>query len=164
MSTGLDRFQRVLQYFWDPEPKNTEPMNSIWCLGKEYPILPLIATAHSSSAPATPPGTSTPPRDESSCDLSQSVMVSSNYGAEDTWPRGFLEDFDSRIWMTYRTDFTPIPRSGQPSNLSFTTRLRTQLSADQSGFASDVGWGCMIRTGQCLLGNALLMNRLGRSS
>lgn len=163
MSTGLDRFQRVLQYFWDPEPRNTEPMNSIWLLGEEYPSVP-PTSVHPSSAPATPPGSATPTGDHYPSDLSQSILVSSNNGPlEDNWPVPFLEDFDSRIWMTYRTDFPPIPRSLRSLNLSFTTRLRTQLSADQTKFASDVGWGCMIRTGQCILSNALQMLRFGRS-
>ncbi|KAF8461079.1 putative cysteine protease atg4 [Kalaharituber pfeilii] len=161
MTTGLDRFQRVLQYFWDPEPKNTDTMNSIWCLGQEYPSIP-TPSVHSTSAPATPPGNSTPTGEDHSSELSQSVLITNNHGTEDNWPIAFLDDFDSRIWMTYRTEFPPIPRSAQPSNLSFTTRLRTQLSTDQSGFSSDVGWGCMIRTGQCLLANALQMLRLGR--
>ncbi|RPB29490.1 hypothetical protein L211DRAFT_832191 [Terfezia boudieri ATCC MYA-4762] len=162
MSTSLDRFQRVLQYFWDPEPKNTEPMNSIWLLGQEYPNVPVPST-HPSSAPATPPDNSTP-AGEPPNELSQSVLVSSyNIPSEDNWPIAFLEDFGSRIWMSYRTDFPAIPRSAQQTTLSFSTRLRTQLSADQSGFTSDVGWGCMIRTGQCLLANSLQLLTLGRS-
>ncbi len=40
-------------------------------------------------------------------------------------------------------------------------RLKTSFG-DQSGFSSDTGWGCMIRSGQSLLANALIINRLGR--
>ncbi|KAJ2989178.1 hypothetical protein NUW58_g3602 [Xylaria curta] len=40
-------------------------------------------------------------------------------------------------------------------------RIKTQLS-DQTGFASDSGWGCMIRSGQSLLANAMAIQRLGR--
>ncbi len=33
----LEKCKRIVQYFWDPEPKNdTVPKASIWCLGQEY--------------------------------------------------------------------------------------------------------------------------------
>ena len=37
--TGVDleKCKRIVQYFWDPEPKNdTAPETSIWCLGQQY--------------------------------------------------------------------------------------------------------------------------------
>jgi cysteine protease ATG4 len=66
--------------------------------------------------------------------------------------------------MTYRSEFEPIPRSTNPqaaSALSLSMRLKSQLG-DQSPFSSDSGWGCMIRSGQSLLANAIAMVRLGR--
>lgn len=33
----LERCKRIVQYFWDPEPKNDiAPDAPIWCLGQEY--------------------------------------------------------------------------------------------------------------------------------
>ncbi|EGG17261.1 autophagy protein 4 [Cavenderia fasciculata] len=47
----------------------------------------------------------------------------------------FLEDFKSILWFSYRKDFPSI------ENTSITT---------------DIGWGCMLRTGQMILARALL--------
>lgn len=54
----------------------------------------------------------------------------------------FLHDFSSRIWMTYRKGFEPV---------------------GESRYVSDVGWGCMLRSGQMLVAQALLFHHLGRS-
>ncbi|XP_019055777.1 PREDICTED: cysteine protease ATG4-like isoform X2 [Nelumbo nucifera] len=53
----------------------------------------------------------------------------------------FTEDFSSRIWMTYRKGFDVI----------------------DSKFTSDVNWGCMLRSSQMLVAQALLVHCLGRS-
>ncbi|KKA29287.1 hypothetical protein TD95_002523 [Thielaviopsis punctulata] len=86
-------------------------------------------------------------------------------GSDGGWPIAFLDDFESRIWMTYRSDFELINKSDDPnakSNFSFTMRIKTQLM-DQEGFTSDSGWGCMIRTGQSLLANTMVITKMGRS-
>ncbi|XP_020582696.1 cysteine protease ATG4B-like isoform X2 [Phalaenopsis equestris] len=54
----------------------------------------------------------------------------------------FLEDFSSKIWITYRKGFDAI---------------------GDSKFTSDVNWGCMIRSSQMLVAQALLCHHLGRS-
>jgi cysteine protease ATG4 len=41
--TGVDleKCKRIVQYFWDPEPKNdTTPESPIWCLGQRYTPTP----------------------------------------------------------------------------------------------------------------------------
>jgi len=85
-------------------------------------------------------------------------------GDDAGWPAAFLDDFESRIWMTYRSSFPSIPRSQDPKAagaLTFAVRLRNQLGQAE-GFSSDTGWGCMIRSGQSLLANAMLISSLGR--
>ncbi|XP_031488150.1 cysteine protease ATG4B-like isoform X1 [Nymphaea colorata] len=54
----------------------------------------------------------------------------------------FLQDFSSRIRMTYRKGFEAI---------------------GDSKFTSDVNWGCMLRSSQMLVAQALLFHHLGRS-
>ena len=79
------------------------------------------------------------------------------------WPAEFLDDLESRVWLTYRSNFPPIPKSSDPSagsGISFATKLRNL--GNQGGFSSDTGWGCMIRSGQSLLANALMFMKLGR--
>ncbi|GAB4858977.1 Cysteine protease atg4 [Ancistrocladus abbreviatus] len=54
----------------------------------------------------------------------------------------FVEDFSSRILLTYRKGFDPI---------------------GDSKYTSDVNWGCMLRSSQMLFAQALVVHWLGRS-
>jgi len=52
-----------------------------------------------------------------------------------------MDDFHTRVWMTYRKGFECFPK--------------TQID-------SDCGWGCMIRAGQMIVANTLIELHLGR--
>lgn len=163
-NVDLTRYKRIVQYFWDPEPRNNDMSDSsIWCLGLEYPS--------DRSAKADVPHYTLQPDDSivlvTATTTNESGPTSQTQRGDEignAWPKEFLLDFESKIWMTYRSRFPPIPRSedlNATSSMSFTTRLRSQLG-DSEGFTADTGWGCMIRSGQSLLANTLIVRSLGR--
>ncbi|KAI0550889.1 cysteine protease atg4 [Xylaria curta] len=179
MDTTLDVGRRIVQMFWDPEPTNDIVRDQpVWCLGCRYKLNnsspspkrepaaatasdPEVSTRGAEPKPAQLPET---PPDSTSSSFDESLAYE-EAPRDGGWPPAFLDDFESRIWMTYRSEFDPIPRSQNPkalAALSFSMRIKTQLS-DQAGFASDSGWGCMIRSGQSLIANAMAIQRLGRA-
>ncbi|KAL8771743.1 MAG: hypothetical protein Q9209_002934 [Squamulea sp. 1 TL-2023] len=149
-------YKRIVQYFWDPEPRNDDPSDSpIWCLGRCYiaqspkdvsrPETDQRAEdkSHSTAAPARAPQIESSELkqvdEETKVPKSEGVSRSENQA----WPPEFLDDFESRIWMTYRSSFPNIRRSEDPNasaSMTFAVRLRSQL-VDQGGFTSDTGWG-----------------------
>lgn len=166
----LERVSRnIVRTFYDPPPTN-DSNEPIWLLGQRYdprPPPPKLTPSEPSSAEApTPPSE----RNEDESWIRTSVEETERKEApngEDpaqygNWPSAFLDDFESRIWMTYRSGFTPIQKSQDPkatSAMSFRVRMQNLASP---GFTSDTGFGCMIRSGQCILANALQILRLGR--
>jgi cysteine protease ATG4 len=178
--------RRIMQKIWDPEPVNDRAANQpVWCLGRSYTLdTKTYGSPHSPTNGAVGP----PPTDTVTSGASQSThrdasnsppatpadSVASSFdsslayedpGQDGGWPPAFLDDFESRIWMTYRNAFDLIPRSTDAkaaTQLSFAMRLRTSLGDQTGGFSSDTGWGCMIRSGQSLLANAISTTRLGR--
>lgn len=127
------------------------------------------ASTSTDSTSVNPPTERSCPDDDNSwirTSLEESERKEATNGADPAqyggWPHAFLDDFESRIWMTYRSGFEPIPRSQDPkATAAMSFRVRMQNLA-QSAFTSDAGFGCMIRSAQCILANALLELRLGR--
>lgn len=98
------------------------------------------------------------------------------------WPPSFYSDYTSRVWLTYRNTFPPIRdtalsclepvASRSTHNNSSSTDISQPLPSPskprwpwsgEKGWTSDAGWGCMLRTGQSLLANALIHLHLSRS-
>jgi cysteine protease ATG4 len=175
----IERVGRTfLRVIYDPLPTN-DGTSPIWCLGQQYdPKLPPCQSP-SSDATKTPPVAASPsptPQVERTAGtdddswIRTSIEVSERKEAangEDpaqygNWPQPFLDDLETRIWMTYRSGFSAIQKSqDRKSTSAMSFRVRMQNLA-QNGFTSDQGFGCMIRSGQCILANALLSLRLGR--
>lgn len=182
----IGRYKRIVQYFWDPEPKNDEgPGSRLWCLGSQYVtqdedfvLLDTAAAITNETATKTTTTTTTSQAstetqqtenqtspDEPSTDTQSSTSNPPPAGKKpDTlgWPKAFLDDFESKVWMTYRSNFPTIAKSEDQNasqTMSLGVRLRSHLI---EGFTSDTGWGCMIRSGQSLLANAILVSQLGR--
>ncbi|KAM0789478.1 hypothetical protein ACM66B_000298 [Microbotryomycetes sp. NB124-2] len=83
------------------------------------------------------------------------------------WPSLFFHDFYSRIALTYRTGFPPIPCSspgavGSNGMLNAISMTLNRSARTADGLTSDTGWGCMLRTGQSMLANAMVAVHLGR--
>ena len=123
---------------------------------------------HSSTPPfSTPPAAfDSPSSPTTSLRLSNQLTLPS---ATNGWPLLFYHDFYSRIALTYRSGFPPIPCSPQTGGVhavfnTLSMSMGRGGSRANEGLSSDTGWGCMLRTGQSLLANALVTVHLGRST
>lgn len=165
--SGFDRYKRLVQGFFDAEPKNDDVSgSSIWCLGREYSSGPVLHGSETSEPDLESYGESArPEKGKSLTTLTNGVHENQGGNqvgtteAEKAWPVDFVIDCESRAWFTYRSGFAPIPKS---TDASMTLSVRLRSLVDHQGFTSDTGWGCMIRSGQSLLANALTILRLGR--
>lgn len=173
------RYKRIVQYFWDPEPKNDDGSKSpIWCLGKIYESQPRPTEVPTLLPRGSNQDHTINCNGDGSYQAPKRTKLASTTGEHEEppyvhaygdegdrgWPKDFLDDFESRLWFTYRSSFPLIKKSLDPktsNSIGLAVRLRSQL-VDHGGFTSDTGWGCMIRSGQSLLANALLILRLGR--
>lgn len=176
--------RRLVQYVWYPDATN-EDDSPIWCLGQLYHSNPVpakpdstndTATAHSDSTHShVDSGISSTSVDAKLQEPTISPEVDESFekveaqaqdeSLDNGWPPAFLDDVESRLWLTYRSDFAEIAQSNDPqavSSMSFSRRL--MMMAKPGGFTSDAGWGCMIRSGQSLLANTLLMMELSRGA
>jgi len=171
--------KRAVEYFWDRPVRNDDTSAApIWCLSRRYESrLPTENGHHSSASSQASQSPSLVSRSEALGDVVGSrisedkVVVDSLDSSqisevtdEGGWPSAFLDDFEARIWMTYRSDFPVIPKSQDPkaaAAMTWQVRLRSQFGSSE-GFTSDTGWGCMIRSGQSLLANTLAALYLGR--
>lgn len=159
---NIQKYKHIVQYFWDPEPRNDqEPDAPIWCLGREYSRnFPLYTTKKGLAGPQQSMRCADNELRETDTSTAPPVHGLSAHG----WPEAFLDDFESKIWVTYRSNFVTILKSEEPdatSTMTLGVRLRNQFM-DSQGFTSDTGWGCMIRSGQSLLANTLSILLLGR--
>ncbi|KHO01118.1 cysteine protease atg4 [Metarhizium album ARSEF 1941] len=191
-NVDLGKYRRIVQLFWDPEPVNDQQLDQpVWCLGRVYSLsrkdkqdVPTNArhedhSAHSLTKrcdisskskeeipvdPLVAMDTVELPLHSNSGSFSSSLAYEEPSPGGTGWPAAFLDDFAARFWMTYRSNFELIPKSTDPkaaSALSLSVRIKSQI-VDQNGFTSDSGWGCMIRSGQSLLANAMAFLDLGR--
>ena len=158
-----------MQALWDPEPKHDDaPGLCLWCLGKKYPPYSLLNRVDDSTRMEQKilnNSNSAISHQHNTIDNSLTTTLvgtehKSAEGEDRGWPSDFLNDCESRAWFTYRSDFPAIKKS---SEASMTLSVRLRCLGDPGGFTSDTGWGCMIRSGQTVLANALAILRLGRS-
>ncbi|KAF2760680.1 hypothetical protein EJ05DRAFT_239416 [Pseudovirgaria hyperparasitica] len=163
--------KRIVQRLWNPAPKYDD-QSPIWCLGQIYRTdefkselpEPVQASTPGSTVSYTSQTSSFVAVDNESYEDERANPLKDNTQNDDDggWPTAFLDDFEAKIWLTYRSNFQPIPKSQDPKALASMSLAVRIKNLNQDGFTSDTGWGCMIRSGQSILANALLILNLGR--
>lgn len=132
-----------------------------------------LTTSSSTSLPSSSASASPSPEPRGAEDPFSSPA--STPSTTNGWPHQFYLDFYSRVALTYRTGFPPIPCSppssgagGMLNSLSMSIgrggSRGGSAGGNGDGLSSDTGWGCMLRTGQSLLANALITVHLGRGT
>lgn len=176
---GKGHLDRAMRFLMDSDATPDKCAEPIWLLGIQHPGYeppPPSTPGRRASIESrrSPSFRSNSSSSATVSELSQSQPPSAkNPGAH--WPPVFYSDFTSRIWLTYRNQFPPIRdstlamldsdlASGAQSISSCSPRPKrwNWPGTGEKGWTSDTGWGCMLRTGQTLLANALLHLHLGR--
>ncbi|POY75723.1 hypothetical protein BMF94_1346 [Rhodotorula taiwanensis] len=180
---------RAVQYFLDSDANTDRCEDDIWLLGVRHDGWREDAVddedadragGKRSRSPVKARAPAIPARGDEN-DVFAAPASTTIHG----WPATFYRDFYSRVGLTYRSGFPVIecepPASpangaggvvhGMLSNLSMSIGRGAQRfanvaaqadSSEPRGLSSDTGWGCMLRTGQSLLANALVKVHLGR--
>jgi cysteine protease ATG4 len=188
---GKGHLDKAMRYLLDSDAVPDKSTDPIWLLGVEHigyepnPPTPPAAgrrssigsrrspTSSRSSTLSSP--TSAMPGGDPALSQSQPAPSSTPKDPGRHWPPVFYADYTSRIWLTYRSQFLPI-RDISLEELNSSSVDVAALSASpqpkkwnwplggEKCWSSDAGWGCMLRTGQSLLANALLHVHLGRGT
>jgi len=184
---GKGHLDKAMRYLLDSDATPDKCTDPIWLLGVQHPgyepPLPSHSNVPSNNNVGVRRSSGSPPSFRSSTSsitstaelsLSQS-QKSKHQDPAAHWPPVFYIDFTSRIWLTYRSHFpTPIrdARLGDltlenweaVANSPTTVKSRPWNWGGEKTWTSDSGWGCMLRTGQSLLANALIHVHLGRGA
>lgn len=190
---GKGHLDKAVRYLLDSDATPDKSTDPIWILGVQHLGYDPSPPPSASPPPPPPTSSSSSSGRRSSMDVRRSSSirnsVTSIRGAMSSpeptmakrerdpgahWPPIFYSDFTSRIWCTYRSHFPPIrdttlaqlemEASGQMQPVSQSPRKWAWIPGMEKGWSCDSGWGCMLRTGQSLLANALLHLHLGRGS
>ncbi|KAG5651052.1 hypothetical protein H0H81_010067 [Sphagnurus paluster] len=180
---GKGHLDKAVRYILDSDSTPDKCTEPIWILGVQHPgyeppppATSLSASTSSSRAPSLRASTSSTASHASNASTLDANTPSKNaQNPAANWPPVFYADFTSRVWLTYRSQFAPI-RDVRLADLSGSedgaatssspTPVRSRpwgwIGGGEKGWTSDSGWGCMLRTGQSLLANALIHLHLGR--
>ena len=197
---GKGHLDKAMRYLLDSDAVPDKSTDPIWLLGVQHPGYepqdPSPTPEKKRRSSASPPvsfrsstsSTTFPdsPLSQSTSSLAASSGKPTNPNSKldpsANWPPAFYHDFTSRVWLTYRSQFSIPIRDIRLGDLSITenwegvacpapsasssasSAKRTWPWGGEKTWNSDSGWGCMLRTGQSLLANALVHTHLGRGN
>jgi cysteine protease ATG4 len=171
---GKGHLDKAVRYLLDSDATPDKCTEPIWLLGVQHPGYeppPFVLMTRRSSIDSRRHSPSSF-RSSSSSELSQSQPSNNNStkhaNPANNWPPVFYADFTSRIWLTYRSQFTPIRDltlgALEGDDVGSSPPSKRTFWGGEKCWTTDAGWGCMLRTGQSLLANALLHLHLGRGA
>ncbi|KAF6752070.1 cysteine protease [Ephemerocybe angulata] len=167
---GKGHLDKAVRYLLDSDSTPDRCTDPIWLLGVQHPgYEPGNSVSPSPSRRGSASPTSFRSSTSSVGSLTSEQSQKLNPGVN--WPPVFYIDFTSRVWLTYRSQF-PLPiKDGRFADLCTGSQDALSTSSvkksawnwgGEKTWSSDSGWGCMLRTGQSLLANALIHVHLGR--